>query len=256
MRRVYASVLASGSRGNCVYVEAAETAILIDCGLSLIALKQRLAEIGREPSRIQAVFVTHDHGDHVGSSVALAKRMKIPLYATAGTHSVLKALPTGFARTIEADSPVQLGPFEVFPIATPHDGIESVAFRVIEAASGRALGVATDLGYISRQVVTRMAGVHTLVAEHNHDEHMLVDGPYPWSLKRRIQGGRGHLSNEQGASLASYLSHGGLTRVVLAHLSETNNTPALARHAYEKANGTLRELIIAEQDTATALFNV
>lgn len=259
MRAVRASVLASGSRGNAIYIEAAETAILVDCGLSMRELKARLELLGRDIKKLNAVFITHDHGDHVGSSVALSRRLGLPLYATAGTHSILGELPPGAAQTVTADSPIELGGLEIFPVATPHDGIESVAYRVIERQTSRAIGIATDLGFVSRQIVQRLTGVHTLVAEHNHDEEMLIDGPYPWSVKQRIKGGRGHLSNAQGASLASHLSHSGLSRVVLAHLSETNNTPELARSAYEKWNGksrTDRELIIAEQRSPTPLFDV
>jgi phosphoribosyl 1,2-cyclic phosphodiesterase len=259
MRAVRASVLASGSRGNAVFIESADASILIDCGLTMRDLKARLESLGQDVKQLKAIFITHDHGDHVGSSVALSRRMKIPVYATAGTHSILGELPAGMAQILSSDVPIDLGPFEVFPIATPHDGIESVAYRVLERESSRAIGIATDLGYASRQVVQRMAGVHTLVAEHNHDEEMLIDGPYPWPVKQRIRGGRGHLSNAQGAALASHLSHSGLSRVVLAHLSETNNTPELARAAYEKANGKSRpgrELLIAEQRSPTPLFDV
>ncbi len=255
---VHASVLASGSGGNCVYVEAEDVAVLIDCGLTVPALKRRLALLGRDLSRLKAVFVTHDHGDHVGSSVALARKFRVPLYATAGTQSILRRLPPGLARVVRGDEPVTFAPFEVFPITIPHDGLESVAFRVVHTASGRGLGVATDLGYVTRHVVNRLQGVHTLVVEHNHDERMLIEGPYPEALKRRILGARGHLSNEQGADLAAHLSHAGLQRVVLAHLSEINNTPELARLAYERANGVRagRELVVAHQMQATPLFPV
>jgi phosphoribosyl 1,2-cyclic phosphodiesterase len=256
---VHASVLASGSSGNALYVEADGAALLLDCGLTVPGLKRRLRQIDRDLTTLQAVCVTHDHGDHVGSSVALSRKLKIPLYATAGTHSILGELPTGLARVIRSDVPLRVGPFELLPFTTPHDGIESVGFRVLHPGSGRAIGLATDLGYASRRVVTRLRGVTTLVVELNHDERMLIDGPYPEGLKRRILSGHGHLSNEQGADLALQVSHSGLRRVVLAHLSETNNTPELARKAYEKANGASRrerEVIVPEEMTATPLFLV
>lgn len=255
---MFASVLASGSRGNSVFVESSDTAILLDCGLAIRTLRERLAAIEREPCQIQAIFLTHDHGDHVGASVALARRFRIPLFATRGTHSVLRRVPDGLPRTIEADQPVRFGPLEVLPIATPHDGAESVAFRVLDEAAGRMLGLVTDLGFVPRRIIARLAGVNTLVAEHNHDEQMLRDGPYPWPVKQRILSGHGHLSNQQGAALVSALSHSALSRVVLAHLSETNNTPALAQAAYEKENGRRRdrELLLADQWAATPLFEV
>lgn len=252
-----ASVLASGSAGNCVYVEADGAAVLVDCGLTVPGLVRRLAAVGRDLTGIRGVFVTHDHGDHVGSSVALSRRLGIPLYATAGTHSVLKRLPPGLARVVRADEPVVLGPFTLLPIATPHDGLESVAFRVTTTATGRSLGVITDLGYVPRRLVQQLAGVGALVLEMNHDERMLIEGPYPPSLKQRILGPRGHLSNDAGAELASHVMHAGLGRVVLAHLSETNNSPDLARRAFERANaGAPACLEIARQTAPTPLFDV
>jgi len=254
---MHAAVLASGSSGNALWVEQAGRALLLDCGVSVPELQRRLAQIGRDLSRLEAVFVTHDHGDHVGSSVALARRLGVPLFATRGTHSILKRLPLDLARTVEADVPVEAAGCTVLPIATPHDGIESVAFRV--SAGGRSLGLATDLGYPSRQVVDRLQGVHFLVAEHNHDLRMLIEGPYPQGLKDRIRGGHGHLSNEQGAELARHLVHEGLRHVVLAHLSETNNTPDLARRVFEQVNAQAPAslaLAVAEQHRAGPLYEV
>lgn len=254
-----ASVLASGSRGNCVYVEAGGAAVLVDCGLTVPGLRRRLADVGRDLSRVCAVFVTHDHGDHVGSSVALARKLQLPLYATEGTHSMLGQLPEGLARRVRADEPVSVAGLDVLPFQTPHDGIESVAYRVTERATGKSVGIATDLGYVSRSVVDRLQGVQLLVVEHNHDERMLADGPYPQGLKRRILGGRGHLSNEQGAALAGHVLHAGLRQVVLAHLSETNNTPLLARRAFEThlaAAPAGLQVHVAEQMRPSPLFDV
>jgi phosphoribosyl 1,2-cyclic phosphodiesterase len=233
---VHAAVLASGSTGNALWVESPDGAVLVDCGVSVPELKRRLAHVGRDLTRLAAVFVTHDHGDHVGSSVALARKLGVPLFATRGTHSILRRLPDELTRVVRADEPVDVAGLTVLPIATPHDGIESVAFRLTHRASGRVAGIATDLGYVSRQVVERLRGVHFLVCELNHDEQLLVNGPYPQSLKDRIRSGRGHLSNEQGAELASHLMHDGLRHVALAHLSETNNTPDHARRAFERVN--------------------
>jgi phosphoribosyl 1,2-cyclic phosphodiesterase len=256
---VQASVLSSGSGGNAVYVEADGTGILVDCGLTVPGLKRRLSRLKRGLQSVRAVFVTHDHGDHVGSSVALSRKMEIPLYATAGTHSILRRIPRGLAHVVRDDHPIPFGPFEVFPVTTPHDGIESVAFRIVHTSSGRSISIVTDLGYVTRRIVNRLRGTNTLVVEHNHDERMLIEGPYPAPLKRRILSAQGHLSNEQGADLVLQLSHSGLSRVVLAHLSETNNTPELARRAYERANGASRkdrEVLVAEQSAPTPLFPV
>jgi phosphoribosyl 1,2-cyclic phosphodiesterase len=254
---MHACVLASGSRGNALWLESGAEALLVDCGLTVPELSRRLAHIGREVTRLSGIVVTHDHGDHVGSSVVLARRLGIPLHATEGTHSVLRRLPEPLAPRLVAGQVVDVGPFRVHPFATPHDGIESIGVRV--EADGVAVGLATDLGYVSRQVVEALRGVQLLVVEHNHDERLLQDGPYPLSLKRRIRGGRGHLTNDEGAQLASLVAHEGLKRVVLAHLSETNNTPDHARRAYERLNRdapALRALHVAEQHRPSEPFEV
>lgn len=256
---MYASVLSSGSSGNCVYVEDGGRAVLVDCGLTVPELQRRLFAIGRDLQSIDGVLITHDHGDHVGSSVALARKMGVPLHATAGTHSILKRLPEGLGRVVRAGDVVDVGPFEVLPVATPHDGIESVCFRLTARSSGRAMAVATDLGYVPQSLTERLAGVHALVVELNHDRRMLAEGPYPAMLKARIGGARGHLSNEDGALLSRRLLHDGLGTVVLAHLSETNNTPALAMRAFERGNldapSTLR-VMVAEQRRPSPVFEV
>ena len=254
---MHACVLASGSRGNALWLESGPEALLVDCGLSVPELSRRLSAVGRDLTPLRAVVVTHDHGDHVGSSVALARRLGIPLYATAGTLSILKRLPPSLARQLASGDEIDLGAFRLRPFATPHDGIESIGVRV--EADGAAMGLATDLGYVSRQVVEALTGVHLLVVEHNHDERMLQEGPYPLALKRRIRGGRGHLTNEEGAQLAAHLVHPGLRRVVLAHLSETNNTPGHALRAFER---TLRDspaslaVHVARQEGPSPLFEV
>lgn len=253
------SVLASGSSGNSVYLEAEGSALLVDCGLSVPELGRRLSAIGRDVSRIGAIFLTHDHGDHVGSSVVLARRFGIPLFATSGTHGVLRRLPPELTRVVRADQPVSHGGFTVHPIGTPHDGVESVAYRVDHLPTKRSMAVVTDLGYVPRGVVDRLQELHLLVVEHNHDERMLLEGPYPQMLKQRIRSPHGHLSNEQGAALVAGVLHPGLRRVVLAHLSETNNTPERARRAFERVNGSAHAgltLCVAEQRRPTPLFEV
>jgi phosphoribosyl 1,2-cyclic phosphodiesterase len=253
------SVLSSGSGGNCTYVEAGGTAVLVDCGLTVPELRRRLSAIGKDLTRLAAVFVTHDHGDHVGSSVALARKLQVPLHATQGTHSILGRLPPGLARTVSPGTTTAVGGLDVLAFATPHDGIEPVGYRVTERSSGRAAGVATDMGYVSRSVVENLRGVHLLVVEHNHDERLLIEGPYPAPLKRRILSAHGHLSNEQGAALAGHVLHKGLRRVVLAHLSETNNTPDHAVRAFERVNTHAHaglELHVAEQGRPSPLFEV
>lgn len=259
MRRVYACVLASGSSGNCVYVEEGEEALLVDCGLTVPELQRRLARIGRSLAHLRAVLITHDHGDHVGSSVALARRHQIPLYATQGTHSRLKRLPPELARVVSGSGVERVGPFDALAISVPHDGIEPVCYRLSSQQSQRSLAVVTDLGYVPTSLAQRIGPVNALVLEMNHDRRMLIEGPYPAMLKARIGGPQGHLSNEDGAFLAQQLLHDQLNTVVLGHLSETNNTPKLAVQSFERscrdAHGKL-QLLVGEQRQVSSVFEV
>ncbi len=254
---MHACVLASGSGGNALWLESGSEALLVDCGLTVPELSRRLALIGRDVKRLSGIVVTHDHGDHVGSSVVLARRLGVPLLATEGTHSVLRRLPEPLAPRLSGGGTIDVGPFRVRAFTTPHDGIESIGVRV--EADGVAVGLATDLGYVSRQVVEALTGVQLLVVEHNHDERMLQDGPYPLALKRRLRGGRGHLTNDEGAQLAALVAHEGLKRVVLAHLSQTNNTADHARRAFERHHRDApagRDLHVAEQHRPSEVFEV
>lgn len=258
-RDMKAAVLSSGSAGNCIWVQADGESILIDCGLTVPELGRRLAQIGERVEDISSVFITHDHGDHVGSSVALARKRGVALHASRGTHSILKRLPEELAHTLRGGDLVHHGPFDVKCISVPHDGIETVAYRVTHRSTARSIAVLTDLGYVPRRVVEAVDGVHALVIEHNHDERMLVEGPYPAMLKARIRSPLGHLSNEQGAELVSNLDARALGRVVLAHLSETNNTPDVARRTFERINRDAParlELAVADQRIPFGPFDV
>jgi len=251
-------LLASGSAGNAAYLEHGGQALLVDCGLTVPELRRRLASAGCDEKRIAALVITHDHSDHTGSAGTLARKLEVPLYATAGTLAAFARLPAALARPVQAGEPFDAAGFRVHAFSTPHDATDPVALR-IEAADGRAAGIATDMGYVSRSVVENLCGVHLLVAEHNHDRRMLVEGPYPAPLKRRILGSRGHLSNEEGAQLAGRVVHAGLRRVVLGHLSQTNNTPDLARAAFDREHRdspASLALSIAAQDAPSEVFDV
>lgn len=251
-------VLGSGSSGNALLLETREGRVLVDAGFSLRELERRLRGVGVSPSTLRAVVLTHEHGDHCRGVVRLARRFRIAVYATRGTFA-------GHAlRTLERT--VEITPGAAFelcgllcePVLVPHDARQPVAL-VVEDRSGQRLGLLADCGSRSDAVLERFADLDTLVIETNHDLDMLRTGPYPWALKRRIAGARGHLSNTEAAGGVERVLSDRLRRVVLYHLSRTNNVPALAEDAIgerlERA-GSLAEVMLTEQGRASSWFEV
>jgi phosphoribosyl 1,2-cyclic phosphodiesterase len=229
-------VLASGSAGNCALLEAGGARLLIDAGLSGAELERRIAAVGADVRDLAGILITHEHADHVRGAGILARRHRIPVYLTRGTHEAerrhLGELPA-FTH-IEPGREFELGGLRVRPFSTPHTrqggGLAEPVAYVFFHGETKA-GYATDLGHPTGLMAQHLAGCRLLVLEFNHDPAMLVNGPYPWPVKQWIKGQGGHLSNEQAARLLERVLHDGLEALVLAHLSETNNTPALARRA-------------------------
>jgi phosphoribosyl 1,2-cyclic phosphodiesterase len=226
--------LGSGSSGNAFVVEASDgqgsIRVLIDDGFSPRELERRLARAGVSIASLGAIFVTHEHSDHAGGVAAFSMRRQLCVYATCGT-----AAAAGFdrrvrqLRTIQAGIELQIGPLTVLPIGVPHDATEPVQFMLSDGE--RRLAILTDLGHPARAVTAMLAGLDALVLEFNHDLDMLRQGPYPPSLKARIESDVGHLSNAQSVQFLDSIDRSRLTRVVAAHLSRTNNRPQLAREA-------------------------
>jgi phosphoribosyl 1,2-cyclic phosphodiesterase len=228
--------LGSGSRGNATYIGNGRRGVLVDCGLSTLQIGKRMEAVGLGDSRIDAVLITHEHSDHVGAARILDKRLQrqqndtVPFFMTAGTARGLN--PKVVPREIElitAGTAFEAGPFRIEPYHVPHDTREPVAFAVCLGSS--RVGVITDLGRPTRLVERMLASFDVAVLEFNHDVEMLRDGPYPWRLKQRVRGPHGHLSNEQAADVLRRGAGDRLRHVVLAHLSEENNQPHLAREA-------------------------
>lgn len=252
-------MLASGSAGNSTYIETDSHKILLDAGLSEKKLSARLASIGREAKDLDAVFVTHEHSDHVKGIGPLVRKHNIPLYTTEGTLRKIKSrigrIP--FWAPIRSEEPMPIGDMVVEPYATPHDAEESVAF-VIRCGNIK-IGHATDLGTVTPFVREKLKKSTALLVEANHDINMLEVGPYPWPLKQRIKSAVGHLSNEACGELLASASHEGLRLVVLMHLSETNNLAELATLTAEQALGERAseiKKVLAEQDKPTELLSV
>ena len=226
--------LASGSTGNATLVEtqrepgARPTRVLVDCGLPLRRLAAALAVRGLLPGDLDAVFVTHEHSDHVGGVLALQRRHGIAVWTSAGTWAAATACqaPAAPARTAQAGVPIVLGALTLHPFAVPHDAAEPLQLVLDDGAS--RLGIVTDLGTPTDAVADALQGCDALLLECNHDRDMLAQGAYPPWLKRRIGGELGHLANEQSASLLDRVRHGALRHVVAAHLSLQNNRPELA----------------------------
>lgn len=226
---MHITTFASGSSGNCALVSAAGTKILVDAGISLRRINTFLRAEGLAPEELVGVLITHEHSDHVSGLEMLLKHHNVDIYAPRTVASRLAGMkPTteGRIKIIEAGVPFDLKGVKVMAFHTPHDTPESVGYR-FDSVSG-SLGLCTDLGHASDEVLRAMEGVDTALIESNHDEEMLRYGPYPVYLKRRILSDRGHLSNESCGELAVHLARSGTERIVLGHLSRENNTPERA----------------------------
>jgi phosphoribosyl 1,2-cyclic phosphodiesterase len=241
------TILGSGSRGNAVLIESAGTRLLVDAGFSGRDLERRLAAVDVDPASLTALLITHDHGDHTRGMGVAARRWNLPLYLTDLTRNACRGLLDGSedVRAYSSAEPVEIDGLVVTPFLTVHDAIDPVAVTVTERETGEKLGIATDLGRATAPVRHALQGCDVLVLESNHDEILLRESPYPWSVKARIGGSHGHLSNRAAAELAGELFHDGLCAVVLAHMSEAANDPSLAKdvvgYALEKRrfNGML-----------------
>jgi len=238
---------ASGSGGNCTLVQGGGASVLVDAGISLRRIRACLARHGLAVDDLDAVVVTHDHSDHVCALKMLTKYHSVPVYTPAGAIRRLCGLNPeleGTLRPVRPGEPLYIRELTVTPFSTPHDAVESVGY-VLEGPEGK-LGLCTDTGMVTDGMLEALTGCGAALIEANHDPQMLMHGPYPVPLKRRIRSESGHLSNEDCALLACALAAGGAESIVLGHLSRENNTPRLA---FE----TVREALDAEGFSAVAL---
>lgn len=225
------TVLGSGSRGNAILVDGTEGSVLVDAGFGPRSLARRLALADRRPEQIDAVLLTHEHTDHAGGVAASGKRWGWPVYGVPDTLTALQSLAGGLppeTRSLQFDTTTAVSGFHVQCVRVPHDAAACAALILTDTSSGTRVGVALDLGHVQPSLTAALAHCDLLVVESNHDERMLADGPYPWALKQRVSGKLGHLSNTAAAMLVASVSHRALCGVILAHLSETNNAPAIA----------------------------
>ena len=237
--------LFSGSSGNCTYIGSADGGVLVDTGVSARRIECALREREIDPAAIRAVFITHEHSDHIAGLRVLVNRYGYKVYASAGTLDALvemQALGENAEFEVITDDGVEAAGMYVLPFHTSHDSRESLGFR-LHTADGRTMAVATDTGCMTDSLRGALVGCDLVLLESNHDIRMLENGPYPYYLKRRILGARGHLSNECCAAELPFLAQNGTTRFFLGHLSKENNFPDLA---YNTALAALQQAGLRE----------
>ena len=250
--------LQSGSNGNCIYVESKKTRLLFDAGISGIQAQQRLEKYGRQISTVDGLLISHDHIDHTRCMGIYHRKFGLPVYITETTFT-----QTNDRRELGAINPLchfragdrfVIGTLSIETIPTPHDAIDGVAFVVDDGK--RRVGILTDLGHVFDGLSDVVASLNAVVIESNYDPHMLANGPYPESLRERIRGRGGHLSNVEAAELVAAARKRKLRWVCLAHLSEQNNDPQIALEAHRKRYGDTLPLCVASRYQATEILEV
>lgn len=224
--------ITSGSSGNCIYVGTDTTHVLVDVGISRKRTEEGLKSLGICPGELDAIFVTHEHSDHISGLGVFSRKYNVPIYATTRTVDAIKGarslgeIDGELFQTVKADESFTIKDMTVNPMRISHDAADPVAYRF--SYGRQKIGVVTDLGTYNDYTVECLKGMDALLLEANHDVNMLQVGPYPYPLKQRILGDRGHLSNENSGRLLSRLLHDKLQYIVLGHLSKENNMPELA----------------------------
>jgi len=247
-------MLASGSKGNSIYVSDGRTAILVDAGLSGIEIERRMASRGLNPESLDAIVVSHEHDDHIRGVGVLSRRYGLPVYISAKTFEAaspqLKNLKKTVAFTCGAS--FKINTLNIHPFSISHDAADPAGFTI--ALNQKKIGIATDLGIATAMVRHHLQSCDLLILEANHDPDMLISGPYPWHLKQRVNGRTGHLSNRDSRILLEEIQHHQLQHVILAHLSETNNTPEKALAEVCRAiNPLYTQLTVSSQDICSRL---
>ena len=260
--------IASGSSGNCIYVGDDKTHLLVDTGISKKRVEQGLHTLGVRGDELQGILITHEHIDHLQGLGVFSRKYEIPIYGTKGTLEGIRCcrslgkMPEGLLHEIRVDETFTLGEMKICPFAISHDAREPSGYRI--GNSRKTVAVATDLGKYDDYIVKNLRGLNAVVLEANHDIHMLEVGPYPYPLKQRVMGEKGHLSNESSGRLLSDILHDGMQYVILGHLSKENN---YARLAYETVKleisygdnpykGEDIPMIVADRDTVSEVISL
>lgn len=248
------AALNTGSNGNCFYIGNGQEAILVDAGISCREIEKRMRRLQLEMSRVRAVFITHEHTDHISGLASLVRKFELPVYITNLTlqHSRLQ-LDAQWVRSFVANKPVKVGGLVVKPFRKAHDAVDPHSFMI--SCDGIHVGVITDIGHHSREVISHFKQCHAVFLESNYCEDMLWKGTYPYPLKKRISGGQGHISNRQALEL--FLEHRGrqLSHLFLSHLSGNNNTPEVV-HELFKPHQHLAKIIVASRFEETPVYQI
>ncbi|MGD8380337.1 MAG: MBL fold metallo-hydrolase [Gammaproteobacteria bacterium] len=238
--------LGSGSRGNATLVQAGQTLVMVDCGFGIAETGRRLARAGVDFSDLAGILVTHEHADHIGGVVRVARKHRLPVWATPGTFTLLNGGGLDNVNLFNVHEPFAIDGLAVEPVTVPHDAREPSQFVFSDGAL--KLGILTDAGHVTPHIQRSYADLDGLILETNHDSEMLANGEYPQRLKARVGGSLGHLSNAQAADLMRVLGQGRLQHLVAAHLSEQNNAPSLARASLADALDCTQDWIhVADQ---------
>lgn len=237
--------LGSGSKGNATLVQAGATLVMVDCGFSLRETLRRLARLGVDPASLDAILVTHEHSDHASGVAALSRKFEIPIHLSYGTHGTGRVDGGHDYSLFNSEEELCIGELAIKAVAVPHDAAEPCQFRF--SWRDCTLGILTDLGSITPHVIENYSACQALLLEFNHDLPMLMDGAYPAHLKRRVAGDWGHLNNDQAADLLQRIDCARLRHLVVAHVSEKNNSRQLAEDAVTGALQSLDSVVFAEQ---------
>lgn len=244
--------VASGSNGNCYYIGNESDAVLVDAGISCRQILVRMKEKGLDPHKIKAVFISHEHSDHMKGARVLEKKLNVPVYLTARTfNTAYRNMQPAWPKFFTPGAEIQIGEFTVYPFAKNHDASEPCSFRIEH--QGKNVGVFTDIGEPCENVVSHLELCDAVFLETNYDEDMLINGSYPWYLKKRIASPVGHLSNIQAVKLLRENAGAHLKCVFLSHLSAHNNTPELAYSACKELSARF-EIRLTSRTTPADVF--
>jgi len=248
--------LGSGSKGNGTLLSYNDQLILIDCGFSARETLERFVQVGADPTQLVAIIVTHEHGDHIGGVGPLARKFKIPVIASKGTleHTKLAKVPAENKIEVHEAHWHPVGDFKILPVAVNHDAKQP--FQYLVEANHKRFGILTDLGSWSYALVDYFSNLDGLLIEANHDLNMLHRGNYPPSLKRRVGGPYGHLSNDQTANLLEEIAPQGVKQLVIGHLSENNNCPDIVRATLADSLSKAQSYALLEQTTPSDWFEI
>jgi phosphoribosyl 1,2-cyclic phosphodiesterase len=251
--------LGSGSTGNATLIEAGGSPgfrMLVDCGIGIRQLSARLAQSGLADSDINAIFITHEHSDHIGCARQFARRHGVPVWMSMGTWAALDRPDfEGWLRIAQDGVLIDLGGLQLTPFTVPHDAREPLQLTCTDGAA--KLGILTDLGHATAHVLSHLQGCDALMLESNHDSAMLEASDYPFFLKRRVSGQFGHLSNEASADIARAVCHPRMKHLVAAHLSQQNNRPELAQDLLSQALGCrMTDIVVADAGAGTPWLTV